>query len=717
MIGVLANPTILALISDPIMAISDPAQLLQRIPELYDLLEDDKIRHAVASGDPFKVYRALMLAKLFRRLPQHRATLQTLTAERRLFARPLKGSPALGTINSVGFSFVGRAETDVEGYHIALHAFVILFMVPLIPFGAYVVQSTGANQWRIFARAPLGIAGWLYTRGLALGLVLLVLAGATSSFNQTRTHDVIVLNGFKAPITVNMDGQQVQVPPLGSSTITVRVGRQQGTASSAKAGVVDQFEHTVESNRRHTVWNIAGAAPLVLENIVYTKPGFTPPNKPEPATLYCGTRFAEFTHIDFLFTEPPKSLSMGKYESSHTVQHLDLARDGESAGLALCGNIAFAKGEEKDLAKALEVAARLNDWELDSTHSAILAAKKVHADEAIRIANLARRAHPDQINYQRMYRDLRRNLGQDAELLREFGAQAKAHPDSANDQYLYASLSSGTAALATFSNLVQRFPDNPTLLASLCWRKLAHGDYAGGERDLARLHQIDPRVNHSLAYLEARLLLAQHKTKAAMQTLALALSKPETENRALLASDFALIAKQTGEPADQWIGKAIGDHPATIDMFRVRASLPPLQAANTYLPYTKLMLTLRTDPGAARSMAKELPQFQAAYLPAEALILLLGASGPDEAGELNQKIAFALQIDQAEMALLTRFMHGAAVDLNDGDFEPGIQAAAWLVRSRQSGLGGRERSTARQQALQLDFFKGIVTESLTPLPN
>jgi hypothetical protein len=165
------------------MSISDPSRIMQRIPELHALLEDGKIRHAIESGDPFKVYRALVLAKIFDRLPKRFALLKKLTSERRLFARPLKGTPFLGTINSIGFSFVGRSERDDEDYFIALHAFVIGYVIPIIPFGAYVVQKNGST-WTIFARAPLSIWGWLYTRGLALALVLLVLGGAAGSVGR-----------------------------------------------------------------------------------------------------------------------------------------------------------------------------------------------------------------------------------------------------------------------------------------------------------------------------------------------------------------------------------------------------------------------------------------------------------------------------------------------------------------------------------------------------
>src|SRR3712207_9192433 len=92
--------------------IQDPAGLLQRIPELKSLCEDPRVRRAVERGDPFRVYRALFMARWLGRLRSQRELLNALLRQRRLFARPLKSSPSLGTVNGFGMTLLGKARSE-----------------------------------------------------------------------------------------------------------------------------------------------------------------------------------------------------------------------------------------------------------------------------------------------------------------------------------------------------------------------------------------------------------------------------------------------------------------------------------------------------------------------------------------------------------------------------------------------------------------------------
>ncbi len=390
------------------MSISDPAQLLQRIPELDALIDDPKIRHAIETGDPFKVFRALVLTKLFNRLPRHRALLKMLTGQRRLFAKPLKGTPALGSINSVGFGFVGESERDTDGSHIALHAFVVLFAIPIIPLGSYVVMTTGKQQWRIFARAPLGIFGWLYTRGLALMLVMMVLLGATHSYHQSSTQDLTILNGFEKSVIVNIDGKTVTVPAQGQITMNLKAGPQNGSASMDKIGVIDSFKDKLESSTRTSLWNIAGAAPLVRNTIVYTKKASDNAGEKDTHTIYCGTRFLELSDIKYAFVEPPTSISMSKHQSVVWVNQIMMAKSDEP-GVTMCVNYAIAHQEEPKMAAALETLAVLHDWEAHYGSQAIAAAKKISRAEALRVTQRALQANNnlDTRIYQEIEQELR----------------------------------------------------------------------------------------------------------------------------------------------------------------------------------------------------------------------------------------------------------------------------------------------------------------------
>lgn len=175
--------------------IQDPAGLLHRVPELRPLCEDPGVLRAVEQGDPFRLYRALRWARWLGRLRSHREMIDALLSQRRLFARPLKGNPWLGTVNGFGSTLLGSAEPDPhDGTHIATHYVVALFALPLLPLGAYVVrpgEGSGAlnRSWALFARVPLGPLPWLWSRALALGVMALVALGAAQTCQDSRSQD------------------------------------------------------------------------------------------------------------------------------------------------------------------------------------------------------------------------------------------------------------------------------------------------------------------------------------------------------------------------------------------------------------------------------------------------------------------------------------------------------------------------------------------------
>lgn len=343
------------------MSISDPAELLQRIPELGVLADDPKIRHAIESGDSFKLYRALMLARLLRRLPKHKELLAELTRERRLFAKPVKGRVALGTINSVGFSFVGKAEEDADGTHIALHAFVVLFAIPLVPLGAYLVQSAGQRSWHIYARAPLGIPGWLYSRGLAAALVLLVLSGAIHSVDAVRHQDLLVLNGFDEPLTLTFEGQPLTLPAQGMVNVTLNAGKLHATAGKAGAGVIDTVDADLPSSDRLNIWNVAGAAPLLRNTVVYTKEKSAESAQGNSQEIYCGKRFFALDNVRYRFEPPPQSMRMRKHESSVSVEQIDIATQPGMTGAAMCGAYLADQGKAAEVASLVAAQAQLKN--------------------------------------------------------------------------------------------------------------------------------------------------------------------------------------------------------------------------------------------------------------------------------------------------------------------------------------------------------------------
>ncbi|MFZ6843027.1 hypothetical protein [Undibacterium sp. RuTC16W] len=700
------------------MSIADPAQLLQRVPELHALIDDPKISRAIESGDTFKVYRALVLAKLFRRLPQHSDVLRLLTSERRLFAKPLKGKPSLGSINSVGFGFIGKAEKDLDDSYIALHAFVILFAIPLVPLGAYVVKSTGTRQWQIYARAPLGILGWLYTRGLALLAVVLVLSGAAHSYHESNTQDLMILNGFDVPVSVSFDRQTLNLAPQAKATINLKAGRVHGVATAGPSGVIDTLDETLNSSDHYTIWNIAGAAPLVQNTIVYSKTAPASPDTGGAQTVYCGKRFLELDNIKYAFEEPPNTISMSKHQTSVSVNHLTIIHSGDTPGVMACMSYAFDQGHEKDMAKAAEALAQLHDWDMRYASTAILAAEAVSSKEGMRVAQRVMQAKPGQVIYERMVQDMRDEAGQHDVLLAEYAERARLQPDSASEQYLYASLMSGVEGISTMQALAQRFPKDPNILRSLIWRRAVHGDYPNAIRDMARLRQISAIDADRLIDLEVRLLVAQRKGFDAMNLLNAVVRDKTANNRAGHAADFGLVAKYFGADPELYLKALPGDekNSVALDFYRVRAGLAPILPQNTLAPTVKLALALRNAPAKALLAAHDVTRYQIGALGTDQLTLLYGEAVRTDDKIVLDKTKGLLRLPKSEDDLLRQFMRGDSVSLDEADIDLDVQAAAYLIRSRNPQLPAAERSALRARAARTDLLHGTVSTALNQWP-
>ncbi|MDO8179815.1 MAG: hypothetical protein Q7T62_16350 [Undibacterium sp.] len=683
------------------MSISDSDYLLQRVPELQSLANDPKIRRAIETGDPFKVYRALLMARLLRRLPKQQDLLIMLTGERRLFAKPMTATPSSTTSASAWFRLIGASEHDTDDSYVAMRALVIFSSIPLIPLGSYVVKSIGKRQWQIYARVPMDIKGWLYTRGLALGVAILVLSGAFYSYHQRHSQEVILLNGFDLPVLATLDGETIKLPAQGKASMTVRTGAITGFASVDKIGVIDDFQHTIVSTDGTTVWNIAGAAPLLHTTIVSSKVDEDNPDKGAPS-VYCGTRFIELD----------TKLSVNKITLAKTT-----AENGP-VGIAMCVKYANENAQEKTILPALEALALIYDWSLSHTDNAIAAAKNISLAESIRVAKRAMQAKPGQIAYERRYQDIRDEAGEHDALLLEYAERAKQQPASASAQFLYASLLSGPAGVNAMQELSRQFPENADILHSLVWRKAIHYDYAGANQDLARLRKLSPSHADSLLDTEVKTLMAERRGIEALRLLHAAVRDKTADKRSDHAADFALVAKQINVNPDFWLKElpAAEKNAEMLDFYRVRAGLRPLQTQDTQSSFVKLALALRNDPDQARKIAKGMNRNQLSKLATDQLSLLLGEVIRTQDTELAGMMNGMLALSRSKTKLLEEFIRGEAVSLDQMDIDLEIQSAACFIRSRNPQLSAQERSSLRSRAAKTDLLPGPITTALHQWP-
>lgn len=678
--------------------------VLQRIPELEAFLHEPACRRAIDSGSIFQVYRALLFARILRRCPHQQDLLDSLLTQRRLFAQPLQeGQRTVSTWGSRRFGCQWQDESATSAQHDTDGRFLAslrLFVagLPTFSFGSFLIRPNAASEnkgkqnqaWTVLAQVPERFSRWLGERLIVTATGLLIISVGWISYQRTHTQEVWLINAFSDALDVELDGQTLRVPAHDSRALRVRIGKLRGRAQTASlpnrpALIVDQLEQQIQHSAGLTIWNLAGAAPVIMTNAE---------NNDAP-NVACGQHLLEFNQIGAIQYQAP----------SNTEQPA-------GAQLSTCYQYAQEHQQIAALSHALLTQALLLDWDMPATVAAIHAASATSDAAAIDVAQRAANAMPDQLAYQLLLQDTRIDAGQREQVVEEL--QQDAQSDSPIKLLLAARLQSGEQGIAAMQAAHERFPQDPTILHSLVWRKAIHGHYAEALRDLQQLHQLSPGMADRLFDLEVQLQLTQNRPLEAIKLLQSTVRDHRAERRADHAADFALVARQSRIDPEFWLKElpAAKNDLGLLDFYRVRAGLKPYQHPNLHSAQVKLALALRSDPAQAIALAQTQNPVQLAQLSKAQLSLLL-----TEANRLNQ-IALVKQtrsllgLNKADTQLLQQFVRGEAVDIDHADFDLEVQSAAFLVRARNAQISATERSQLRNRAAQTDLLHSVISTAL-----
>ena len=687
--------------------------LLQRIPELRVLLDEPSCRRAIQSGSAFRVYRALLFARFFKRCPQHQDLLNTLLTQRRLFAntRSHTGQYSAQVWGSRLFGCqwqdesASAAQHDVDGSFLAGLVFFVAG-IPLFSLGSYLVKpntQSGAKQnpLTIMAPVPEQFSRWLNSRLLLAVFMLLIGSGSWLFYQQSHTQEILIINAFSDALEVEIDGQKRRIPAHASSQLTIRIGLVKGVAQSSAlnnkpAFVVDRFQQKIKHRAGLSVWNIAGAAALLISSDTTSN-----------AAVACGQRFIEL-NTPHKASDPPLRY-LPPNISSPGNEDTD---GGASPQLSTCRIYAIEHQQEALLSDALLAQAFLLDWDLPATQAAIAAAKASSDAAAIEVAKRAADAKPAQLVYQVLLQDTRIDAGEQNLIAQEL--QQATLQNSPIPYFLAAQLKTGTEGIVAMQAAHQRFPQEPAILQSLVWRKAIHGHYAEAYQDLQRLHQLSPSVADTLFDLEVQLLLVQGRNLDAIKLLQTTIRDTRAERRADHAADFALVARQSRIDPEFWLKElpAAKNDLSLLDFYRVRAGLKPYQNPILYTPSVKLALALRSNPTQALSIAQTFNPLQLAQLSKAQLSLLLAEANRQNQDNLSSQTRALLHLNKANTLLLQQFVRGDNVEIDTADFDLEVQSAVFLARSRNAQIGAQERNQLRNRAAQTDILRSVISTAL-----
>jgi hypothetical protein len=468
----------------------DPTGLLDRSPELALLAErSPALRKAIERGRPLDAYRALYWAtKLGRLKGELAATAKTLLGQRRVFFKPLAGAPTMFTYNGIGTSLYGRSDFDGhDGTYVATLFAVVLF-VPVFPIASYLVRdasNAGRRAWTFMAKVPLDAASHLWQRTIATGILAMVAFGAASAFEGYGHATVHVVNGLDMPVSAALGaGSRVSVPAGGEVPVRTRVGKQTIVISDGNR-ILESVPIEVPRGRDAVVWNVLGAAPLFVEQVVYSS-GAADSHETEPDVL-CGQSLVVRSGIDYAFVEPPKSISSSKQSGSIVKMRLGIA----NGGFHTCTDYLSSHGKTDRAAHlALTVARALRTpaAKLEPEFGSFVVLVPREEGEAFAKDLLAR---DDSVQAHRVYQDWLLGTDQRSRAVAEYEARAAARPNDADAEYLVLRLRPDTADFTAIDAAVAKYPGHAYLRHMQIFGHRVARDFPGVVVAADALHGID----------------------------------------------------------------------------------------------------------------------------------------------------------------------------------------------------------------------------------
>ncbi|HYQ45373.1 MAG TPA: hypothetical protein VER11_25480 [Polyangiaceae bacterium] len=698
----------------------DPAGLLERVPELARLASlHPSLRRAIERGRPHAVYRALFWLRMLGKAGPDAQLIGELLGHRRLFIQPLNGAPAMVTYNGFGSSAYGGAEPDVtDGTYILTVYFVAIF-VPLYPFSSYLVRRADKG-WSFFGKVPLSATCYFWQRSVALAGVVAVLFGAVNAFEAMRYNTVQLANGLSKPVEVKVGLEKpVLVASNDVKSMRTKVGVQD-VRVTLDGREIERGKFEVKRGYDVNAWNVLGAGALFQSDVVYTAKGTSaPPSELKETRFRCGERAILQDDIDFAFTEPPASLSMGEHEKVTHRSHFGLApiKPGSCVfQLAGTGKMSEAKSlaqrvlpiEGYEFSLVARLSSLFNEWD-----------ERAFASELV---NSGRSQHDDMIEYHRLYQTQEISAGRRAAILEEYRERAHRQPDSADATYLYGRLLTGPEGDRFITEAQRRFPQHAYLLRSAAFRALSRGDFAEVQRLIELLRTVDPKIWQSSLDLELRALAAMGKVEQARALAGECLKSPGLD----LADRFDIVVAGTllthFEPKSTptgYLDLLQGDDSQETQELRLHARVSgcePVKAQEVdgledrrLKAKLELELLARSNPKAALDRVASGSDKPPGITPVTWALLLTEAARLDEHhAALSRLVRWSPGGESSAAALIQYALHGKLSDDLE-DFDPEVLAAADFVHSRSVPEGSSESRALRERATHQDSLHGAVS--------
>jgi len=284
----------------------------------------------LGAGRGFAAFKRLLALRRTPLSAADRQAVDAALADQRLFVEPTKKPPSLGRFNGLGTGMYGSNAHDPSDGSYVKTRFVSAFWIPVFPLDQWLVKSADGGGWYFLGRVPLGLPmrRMRLFATCALAAIALAIVAATT---WAHTHASLnVVNGLDVDATVSIDDDPaVTVPSRGRRTVELSSGRH-AFRCSVGGRTIDQSTADVSGTADLVAYNVAGAAPLCVENILYTNEArrADAPKPRHTVSVLAGPVFVQQQDVDDVFAQPPATVSLSSSETQRVRRHAFVADGG-----------------------------------------------------------------------------------------------------------------------------------------------------------------------------------------------------------------------------------------------------------------------------------------------------------------------------------------------------------------------------------------------------
>lgn len=699
----------------------DPSGILARVPELEPLATDPGIRRAIERGSPRAVYRALFWARWLGRLRDDKSKkeVDALLGNRRLFLEPLDGrAPVMSTINGIGTTIYGREEQGDDGAYVTTLFFVLLF-IPILPLGAYLVADAGGRSYRFFGKAPLGSFSYLLGLFWLVGASGAALFGIGSTLWASQHATLYVVDGLPVPVMATVGGTTLRIEPESQVSVVLGTGTQPVTITTIDGRTLETGMLEARAGEDVLAWNVLGAAPLYLEQVVYGSSMYQQPTGPDPE-LACGHSDIHWGSVDYAFVEPPSSIQMDSRYGTETRTHADVA----PGGFRLCAALLATRAQYADAVTLVtHVAAAMppNDAATSLELSEYVLRVGGQFDDVLPMVAAARDAAPSDIDAHRAYQDTMLALGRRAELRADYDARASADPSSADATYLSLRLRTQPDEIDALREAADRFPEHGFLQRAYGYSLYDAHRCADALDVWSRPGALGQGVEQMTVPRAACLLQLGRAAEAAQLVDEVTMRIPQVAEPFAPVYAAAAFAGGASDPGLVLSRADFTDDPGGRMRAMIaagvsfdRSQIATLEGVDRDL--TELYLMGPVDPNRALALAESLPLTSVRQLPGALFVLLYAeACRRDPQSPVAVTLAHGSPLGPIRTDLVRTFVATGAENVELGDLSPDVRASAWVVRARAAS-NEDERTRLLARVPQDDLLGSWASRALSGWP-